>query len=204
MNGTTISIVDTATPVLDRLAKYGPDERRFVNQFIGEHVQSGVRDYLRDNVATRHTTAERLGASPTNFWGPAIRSVSQPDAVQHEPDGVSVTIISPGISRVDHDVTIKPGEGKQWLTLPVNAPAYGNRYEIGVAERARFDKDDNLLPPTKPGAPLYLFVKEAHLKQDRTLLPSDAAIEAAALEGAAEGVDALITKLESEQGGTAA
>jgi hypothetical protein len=199
MNGITIRIKDSASPVLNVLAKYSPEERQFVNGFIGKHVQVEVRDYLRDHVATRHASAEKLGAEPTNFWGPAVRSVESPEALSTTPGDATITIFGPGIGRADHDVDIYPTGGKQWLTIPANAAAYGNRFLVGTAERAHFDSAGNLLPPRVAGAPLYIFAKEAHLRQDRTLLPSDADIMAAAIEGAAEGIDAIIQKASGEQ-----
>jgi hypothetical protein len=170
------------------------EDRGFVNEFVGLHAATEVRDYLRDFAEVHHATANRLGAEPTNFWGQAAESTeSASDA-----SGATVTIHSPGIGRVDHDVDIYPTGGKQWLTIPANAAAYGNRYLVGTAERARFDKDGNLLPPKNPGAPLYVFVKQAHLKQDRALLPSDDALMAAAIEGADEGISLLMQKAERQ------
>jgi hypothetical protein len=197
MNGITIH-GDTASPVLAALAKYDAESRTFVNGYIGRAMQNEVRDYLRNIAQTRHATAESLGATPTGFWGFASENVGRPDALSIDADGVTVTVMSPGIGRADHDVDIFPGPGKQWLTIPANAAAYGNRFLVGTAERARF-KDGVMLPPKNPDAPLYVFTKEVHQKQDRSLLPSDAELKAAAREGAADGIDALIRRAQRDQ-----
>jgi hypothetical protein len=153
-------------------------------------VQEKVRHYLIVLAGTRHASAERLGGTPTGFLASAAEAVAQPECLSADADGCTISVYSPGMGRAFHDVTLRPGEGKQYLTIPIDGEAYGNR--INKGDGPRFpggffftSKKGNLLYGLREGEgirPLYLLKKEVHQAQDRTLLPSDDELTHCALE----------------------
>lgn len=120
--GLEIEVFDGASPMLTRLVN-GLTNRQPLNARIGADERALVEEHLRQISLSRHDSAEALGASPTGFWGDADKRVtSTADA-----DGATLSLTHPGIGRAFHAVTITPGDGKQWLTLPLLAEAYGQR-----------------------------------------------------------------------------
>ncbi len=129
--------------------------------------------------ALRHATAMRLGGTPTGELARAATKV----ASYADAGSARVQFGSPLLARAFRDITIKPGAGKTYLTIPVSGEAYGLRMTSferrygklrllgkrgGAAMvAALFEKG------SKIGTAHYLLVKEVHQKQDRDLLPSD-------------------------------
>jgi hypothetical protein len=190
MNGTTLNIRDGLTPRLRALLeRLGSSLRARLHRNMGRAVQNLCRRYLLGLAATRHATANKLGAQPTHFLASAAAAAAQPQALRADASGATITIIHPGIGRVGHDVAIRPTGGRTYLTIPVSADAYGHR--IMQDESPRFpkgffftSKNGNLLYGIKDGRaihPCYALKTEVHLKQDRTLLPADKEIQLTAL-----------------------
>ena len=193
--GISIDVRDAVTPALARLTGALTDSTK-LNAKIGGDVLSLVRDHLTGIAEERHATAEKLGASPSKFWGnPDTYTTLRADA-----DAAHILINHAGIGRVAHDVTILPGAGKQWLTIPLIAAAYNQR-AAGMAGLFFVQ------PKGKPHALLgrrtgsgkdaqvtwvYLLVKSVHQHQDRTLLPPDEAFQATAGIAAGEYIDAAL------------
>jgi len=190
MNGVTLNIRDELTPkwraVLERL---GSTLRARIHRNMGRAVQNLCRRHLLSLDATRHATANKLGAQPTHFLASAAAAAAQPQALRADASGAAITIVHPGIGRVGHDVAIRPTGGRKYLTIPISAEAYGHRLMEG--ESARFpkgffftSKNGNLLYGIKEGRaihPCYALKTEVHLKQDRTLLPTDQEIRRTAV-----------------------
>lgn len=181
--------------------------REELHQDIATREESVVREYLQSLAQTRHKTADRLGAMPTGHLERAAESVSS----DSDASGATVTVTSPGITRAFRDITITPGAGKKYLTIPATAEAYGKRAgafsdlrlqffgkglmglvkaeQSAIATRARsgFDTQRNSrrapLLDAGRGDVYYWLKKSVKQKQDRTLLPSDATLQAAAEEG---------------------
>jgi hypothetical protein len=142
-----------------------------------------VRRHLQKLAATRHTTAARLGATPTGYFEKAYANTG------HDSDakGGAVTVRAPGFRRVFGDVRVLPDE-KQALTIPVHPLPYGKRvYELKrdgykiVRPKGR----DFLISPTGNGGFLLLYAlsKGVTVRQDRSLLPSGEEMRAEVLKG---------------------
>jgi hypothetical protein len=136
----------------------------------------------------RHATALRLGGVPTVELARAAHKVaSYADATS-----ARVQFGSPLLARAFRDITIKPGAGKKYLTIPVSGAAYGLR--MATFQR-RYGKLRFLGKPggaamvaalfekgRKIGTAHYLLVKEVHQAQDRSLLPPDEEYFATAID----------------------
>jgi hypothetical protein len=198
MNGTSLNIRDGLTPKLRAVLDHiGSSLRIRAHRHMGRAVQNLCRRHLIGLAATRHATANKLGAQPTHFLASAAAAAAQPQALSADASGATITIGHPGIGRVGHDVDIRPTGGRQFLTIPISADAYGHRIRQG--ENPRFaqgffftSKNGNLLYGIKDGKtlhPLYALETEVHLKQDRTLLPSDQEILHTALAALQDGLE---------------
>lgn len=154
------------------------------------------REYLAGLALVKHTTALRLGGAPTGELARAATKV----ASYADASSARVQFGSPLLARAFRDLTIKPGAGKKYLTIPVSGAAYG--LKIASFQR-KYGKLRFLGRPggaarvaalfergRKVGTAHYLLVKEVHQKQDRTLLPSDDAY----WERAAEDLTARILR----------
>jgi hypothetical protein len=207
-------VSDEASRVLDLLGQ-GLADRAEVHEFIADRAEHVTRDYLRKISATSHKTANRLGATPSGHLERAAESVTSTS----DAEGATVTVTSPGITRAFQDITIKPGAGKKYLTIPATAEAYNRRAGSFTDLRLQFFKRGTLLALVKAdqssvatrtesgfsseraaggkGTVFYWLKKSVFQTQDRTLLPSDQHLIAAAEEGAADYLRALTLALES-------
>lgn len=169
------------------------DGRAALNHAMGVAVQEVTRDHLMGLAATRHDTAHRLGATPTNFLAQAAEKVAEPGAVTSVVDAAVLTIDHPGMIRAFQDVTIF---GSPWLTIPLNAAAYGHRAREFDQVRlipgggGGVPKEDRKKhAPVDDNIPAYLLIHSVDQPQDRSLLPADEEWE----EAAADGATGLIT-----------
>lgn len=127
-----------------------------------------------------------------------------PDGV-HDPivDGntVSVPISIPGITRALHDVVIQPVEANA-LAIPVNEAAYGispRRYNVnhpkGTPDALFIPKGKNYLAKTDNAGNLvvmYVLKDSVTQRQDRTLLPSDEAMNKAFSDAVSDAVEIIL------------
>jgi hypothetical protein len=175
-----ITVEDADSMALLGALDIGPEQQAAIHARIAAQAGELTRNYLVEMAQTRHDTARELGASPTGFWAAAAESVeSRSDAA-----AATVSIQSPGIGRVDHDVTISREDGGM-LTIPVAARAYGVRAAELSREVQMFILHSKTTGNTflaarqaeKTDKPelMYLLVPEVFQKQDRSLLPSDEA-----------------------------
>lgn len=168
-----VDALATVQRVRNALAKRGPLHAR-----IAGNVEKFTADYVFKISAYRHKSAERLGAKPTGFLERAARSIES----SHDDEGATLSFPrNSGLGRAFGDVEIRPGPGKKYLTIPVNAAAYGRSARefqdllaLRVGPRntlilARRIKGKKILET------LYVLVKGVTIKQDRKLLPSDEA-----------------------------
>lgn len=146
-------------------------------------VSNLVRRHIAADAPRRHNSASRLGATPTGFMEAAARKTVFHADEQHG----EVVIPSPGFGRAFHDVEITPTKANR-LTIPISAHAYGHR----VSELRSFgwkffqglkghEAEDILFGYRGKGKdrevkPLYVLKNYVRQAQDRSLLPSDAAI----------------------------
>ena len=142
-----------------------------------------IREYLMDVVSRRHSSAQRLSATPSGFWAGASEQVRLNLAA----DGGEIVIEHPGIRRAVSDVVIRPKRAKA-LTIPLHAMSYGKR--VGEVERLLGEKlvrpKGARLLARKEGdgklTPMYLLTAQAFQKQDPTLLPSEQEMGEAMME----------------------
>ena len=169
-----------------------PAGRRQLFSAAGNAVSKLINDHLKRIAPTRHGTAERLGATPTGH-------LERRTTFASDESSATVTIPIPGISRAFRSLVITPRKARS-LTIPLNAISYGKRAgEVrrigwtlfrpaakGSHKNAQggFSEYQDLLMGSKDGEtmPLYLLRKRATQGQDRTLLPSDAAISRTAAD----------------------
>jgi hypothetical protein len=202
--GLSIDARDAVTPALARLGAAFRDTEK-LNAKIGGDELLLVRQYLTQIAEERHTTAEELGASPSRHWG-------NPDSyttMRAESDAAIIAINKPGIGRVGHDVTIVPGEGKQWLTTAIDRLGYNQRARglaglffvqpkgksfalLGRRTNNPYNRDDAQDAAESQVTWIYLLLKSVLQKQDRTLLPPDEAFLFVAGRAADEYADAAL------------
>lgn len=142
-------------------------ERQEVSETMGAGVRSLIVRHLSDLAASRHTTAEKLGASPTGYIRDLADNFDQSSTVEVDADGVSLHMRHPVLSRALHDVTILPR--KQFLVIPMNAIAYGRRpgeFAKNYFMRGRSAK------PIPDDRPAWLLVRSVTQRRDPTLLPT--------------------------------
>jgi len=148
-------------------------------------VANLVRRHILWIAPAHHLWAAKLGAQHTEFFGKAARHTTSRATSRR---GI-VTIASPGFSRAFHDVEIRPTGGRRFLTIPKNRESYGHTvkemrsdfgwkiYRPGSAKILIGVKDGERVP-------LFTLAEMVRQRQDRSLLPSDGAIDEAATAGA--------------------
>jgi|HubBroStandDraft_1064217.scaffolds.fasta_scaffold61716_3 hypothetical protein len=197
MNAISLNIRDGLAPRMRAILDHLSGSRRVrLNRQMGRGVQNLCQRHVLSLAATRHATANKLGAAPTHFLAGAAAEAAQPQALRADESGATLTIVHPAIGRAGHEVKIRPTGGRQYLTIPISPEAYGQTLMQGGNPRfpkAFFfaSKKGNLLYGVKTGRtihPLYALKTEVHLKQDRTLLPSDREIKQTAIAALQAGL----------------
>ena len=182
-----IKISDGVSPRLQSLMRLmGGAGLRRLHQAAGTEVQRITVDHVARLAATKHATAERLGASPTNHFAQAAEKVAASSALSADASGATLTINHPGFIRAFRTVKIVPREAKA-LAIPLHAISYGHRPgELWDRLHLFIPKGENIIAATIGGVltPLYALCKSVTQRQDRSLLPSDAEFQAAAVAGA--------------------
>ncbi len=121
----TLHVSIESNHVVDAIkGQFGPEGSRALNSAAGGAVMNAVQRHIRSYMRSKHRTARMLGATPTGHYedkGAAAISMSA------DASGAEVRIPIPGISRAWNDITIRPGPGKDFLTLPKAAIAYGRK-----------------------------------------------------------------------------
>lgn len=128
-----------------------------------------------------------------------------PDGV-HDPvvegNTVSVPISIPGITRALHDIVINPVEAKT-LAIPVNEAAYGispRRYNVNHPKGSKgalfIPKGKDYLAKNEDGnlVVMYLLRNTVHQSQDRSLLPTDEAMNEAFSTAVHDAVQTIMEK----------
>lgn len=163
-----------------------------VNMGGGIAAARVIRNHIRNLAATRHGTAGRLGASPTNHF--KASDVASPVA---DGEGVSIAVSTPGIGRAYGDVVIRPVEARA-LAIPMDASAYGfqpreltDRGEILFrmllrGERRGGRRSNVLFKAGEDGSPvaMYALVGEVTQPRDPSLMPTDDELLRAFADGA--------------------
>ena len=152
-----------------------PEGRRLLFSVAANAVRILVRDHLFRIAPRHHISAHRLGAMPTGHIEKGARATH----FTASSDSAEVIIPIAGLSRAFRPLTITPRTANA-LTLPVSSHSYGKR--VGELRANGWNifrpkgKDTlwGKLQDEDDAVPLYVLKKRVQLKQDRSLLPSDA------------------------------
>ncbi len=189
-----LTIADTATPRLKKLMNaVGVAGRTELHGAMGYEVQRLTVDYLRGLAATRHTTAQKLGAAPSNHLAQAAEKAESSAALTANASNATLTINHPGMIRALRDVTIRPVSAKS-LAIPVHALSYNRRpAQIWDVLKLFIPKGKNVICMASGNqiVALYVLVRSVTQTQDRSLLPSDEQFEKSAARGALKYFKAL-------------
>lgn len=173
---------------------------------MGIEVQEETVRHLTELAGTRHETANRLGATPSNHLAQAAEKAADPSALTMTGfNEATLTINHVGLARAFHDITIVPKE-KKALAIPINAIAYNKSpaqmtlegHELFVLGGKKFDTGKNILAEKLPDGSilaLFLLVASVTQRQDRSLLPSDEQWSAAAARGASTYIKKTLSEV---------
>ncbi len=126
-----VQISDAATPTLKDLQDTLNDAGKLkLRKAIAGRLETLVRAHIIRAAQTRHKTATRLGANPTNYL--AKRGDTVETQVTGNADGlIKLTVYGDIFARVDGPVDVRPRRAKS-LAIPAISGAYGRRpREIG-------------------------------------------------------------------------
>lgn len=157
----------------------------------GVAVTELIRNHVAQLAITRHDTAQRLGAIPTQHY--KAQAVREPVIKGNE---VSIGIYIKGISRAYGDKHITP-VNKRALTIPISNLSYGKTYTELKARGWKIfhPKGTDILATIRKGekemTPLYALKKHVRQPQDATLMPSDSEMLNAFDKGIRQALDAL-------------
>jgi hypothetical protein len=180
-----VTITNQGTPYLARVSARMKDKTP-LNKAMAGTLETVTAAHIRTAAASRHATAQRLGATPTQYLS------KQASGVEAQGDATGVTITVPGriFRRVLGPVQVVAK--KKWLTIPAAAESYGKRArEMGKLRfvKSRKKPDSARLVNTS-GTVLFWLKKKVTLPQDRELLPSNEKYAAAAELAAREFIKA--------------
>ena len=152
-----------------------PEGRRLLFSVAANAVRILVRNHLSRIAPRHHISAHRLGATPTGHIEKGARATH----FTVSSDSAEVIIPIAGLSRAFRPLTITPRTANA-LTRPVSSHSYGKR--VGELRANGWNifrpkgKDTlwGKLQDEDDAVPLYVLKKRVQLKQDRSLLPSDA------------------------------
>lgn len=177
------------------LGSLNPSGRHQLFSAAAAAVSNLVRRHIAADAPRRHIHALTDGAGArTGFMEKAARkTVFHADAQHGE-----VVIPSPGFGRAFHDVTIVPTHGAA-LTLPIHASSYGKRVKemTSMGWRLFRPKGKDVLFGSREGEeaiPLYILKRQVQQRQDRSLLPSDSAIQTTAARAMISAIQAAARK----------
>jgi hypothetical protein len=165
-----IQVAVEGTDMMRRLAG-GLRQRGPLHARIAVETRNYVRDYVQrlDSRPEEHRTANRLGATPTNHLATAAKGI------ESESDERAAILKVPRASRLRAafgTYTIRPKNGKKYLTIPDNARTYGKRVaEIREPLHFRMVGGRHKALCFKDGTVAYWLREQVTIKEDRTLLP---------------------------------
>lgn len=141
-----------------------------------------TQEYVVKNAT--HKNADRLGAQRTGFRDKAADTLGS--GSDDEFAFVSIPRVT-GLGRAFYDVTIRPGSGRKYLTIPECAETYGHVARDFGKDAFKFSFSAELPDGSfvtalvwtessgkhEKGDVAYSLWTEIGIKQDRTLLPRD-------------------------------
>ncbi len=192
------SIADKLSPALRQIgAQLDGAGRALVSEGMAIEVRSLIVRHLAELGDSRHTTANRLGAQPTGFIASLAENFDQSSTVAFDSVAATITMRHPTILRATRDVTITAK--KQFLTIPLNAAAYGRR--VGEFAKFRLVKkgggkggEKKAAKPFDDSIPAWLLVRSVTQRRDPTLLPTMDEIADAGATGARRVIHDTLSK----------
>lgn len=192
-----------------------PESRTDIYAVAGRAVMNAVQRHIRSYMRTKHTTANMLGARPTGHYEKGAAAITS----TADSSGAVVRIPIPGIDRAWNDIQIRPGPGKEFLTLPKAAISYGRKvrevralgYSVfrPAAKGAKMTQKSprkysayqNILMGSKNGDTqiLYTLVGGVLQRRDPSLLPSQGEIAETGWKAIWRRIQAAVAK--ARQGG---
>ena len=184
MNPTPITIdiigMAEAAGKMQRI-RSGLADRRPLHAAMAVDAQKLTADYV--SRSNRHASAQRLGAAPSGFRERAAKRI------EGDSNAVAAVVRIPrntGLGRAFYSITLLPGSGHKFLTIPACAATYGKvvrDFPHGTFAFVIFKERFPVLIWTdkaKAGGDqivAYWLRKQIYQPQDRTLLPSNQAYE---------------------------
>jgi hypothetical protein len=175
-------------------------------------ASAGVQNELKDFYAgLEQTRPNKMGYPRQHFWADVRGTVQRPEVTTPQTASVSITHLA--IRQRIEGGYIRPGPGKDYLTLPANEKAYGHRarefsfLRFGFAEnryghlapaliatersdlsfgRKRKDGTKKITGTPRGEEVFYWLVKQVYQPADPGALPATAQLVAAAVRGANE------------------
>jgi hypothetical protein len=185
----------------------------------------GVANRLRDHFARlEQTQPNRRGFPRTHFWAGVRGSVSNP--VDTASGTVGVEIAHQSIRQKVYGGEIKPGAGKKYLTIPAHWESYGKRAREFSNLQFAYVDDEGIMRPALVAqrgtatiieratrgkkkfkavaekfalTPIYWLVKRVRQSPTPGAVPSDAELQAAAMQGAEEWAAAITARARKEK-----
>lgn len=178
---------------IERLSEKVLGNMGSVYRNAGVHLARCIRNHVRMLAATRHSTAQKLGATPTNHF----RASDVPPPISTSSD-VTVEVNIPGISRAYQDLDIYPTNAEN-LTIPLHASSYGVKAKdypgklFRIRRKGSAEKG-NVLYSNLDGdlTPIYSLVKHVHQVRDPSLMPEDDKMTDEAVQGATDAIMKLL------------
>lgn len=206
---------DTRAAELTLALAVGSVRPASINRWAAGAVANTLRGHFRALAADRHGTAFPGVKPPHNFYADAARATTW----EADESGGTVSVAHRGIRLRFEGGTVRPVNAK-FLAIPARAEAYGRRprefddlqpifFEHGgaliqteqqrVQIKGRKSRDGSKAYSVKQGeelggAVMFWLVKSATHDPDPTVLPTDEALQAAALDEVRRNIDFAIIR----------
>ena len=193
MNGTAVKVEYRPSPAIARFFRTlsGEDLKQLDNAGA-QYAAAKTRAWLKDLGTTRHATAQKLGATPTQIVERTRKGVKVADVGGAQ----CVVIPHPLFRRAYRDVTIAPVTASA-LAIPVHRLAYG-RSPRTIAELFLLKADGKAFLAKSEGkrpkkTVLYYLLHRGRIEQakDETLLPSENTLALSARAGVSRFLTSL-------------
>lgn len=174
----------------------GIANRRPLHATLAVEAQNFTADYVRKS--NRHASALRLGATPSGFREKSARRIT---GVSDDTAAIVQIPRNTGLGRAFRDITLRPGTGRTYLTIPASAETYGKSVRDFPGKTFNFATLGGRYPALlwaesggshEKGKVAYWLKKQVLQRQDRTLLPSDQAYQFLVSEEAKTYIASLI------------
>lgn len=199
MNGTAVKVEYRPSPAIARLFRtLSGEDRKSLDNAGAQYAAAKTRAWLKDLGTTRHATAQKLGATPTQIVERTRKGVKVADVGGAQ----CVVVPHPMFRRAFRDVTIAPQKASA-LAIPVHRLAYGKSplaieglFPVRRGKSLFFAKSEGKRPQKTV---FYYLLHRERIEQekDETLLPSGEELGKEACKGIAT---LLIARMKKARG----